>query len=838
MAFSFSRFLKLFLKPGTLSSDEAGSLEVNDIDNKLNYHNGSGRSPVVTESSTAPLINKTIDADVNTIINIDNNDIKAGAGIDYSKLDLIDSIVNADINTAAAIARSKIASGSPNHVITNDGSGNLNSEATLSPLRGGTGISNDPASTLTFSNTNPIIVGTTGPTNITLPTSGTLVPKEDAVFTNRINIPEIASPSTPPSGFLSLYAKSDGKFYFKNDTGAETQVNAGIGGINYINANPDAESGTTGWATYADAASSRPVDGTGGSPNITLTASAVNPLRGLQSFLITKDAANRQGQGVSFDFTVDRADMAKVLAIEFDYEPGSGFTAGSDSTDSDLIAYIYDVTNGSLIEPTPFKLLTGAGYEGKFASTFQTNSNSTNYRLILHIATTSTTAWTFKFDNVSVGPQEIIEAVPVTDWRAYTPTFSQWGTVTNINFFYRRVGDSVQVLGSFTAGTPAGGAAAVSLPAGLSIDTSKLPPNTLGMIGTAVNTTSGLENLYDQENAYVVHTDISSSLTDTFYAFQSSGGALLDNGPLGAGTNVVWQFTVPVLGWSTPILLSADQDNRVVAAVLVKTSTQLISVGTPIKLTFPTATTGFSYDTHNAWDATNNRYVFPVAGKYKVTFAARYSVSSNGSHASFFFRYNGITDTQFLLRTINSAGSQTWAGTASYEFNARAGDFVEAYITNDSVTVTIDADAAFQVHKISGNSFIVPSEAVVARYQLSSTSTFNNAPVNFDTKVFDTHNAVTTGSSWKFTAPIAGIYRVGMSSATTVAVNNNIKVHKNNSPEAQVLSNNTTNLENGSVLVKLVAGDFIDLRPNGSTNFAGGSPESATAVYIERLNSN
>jgi prepilin-type N-terminal cleavage/methylation domain-containing protein len=34
------------------------------------------------------------------------------------------------------------------------------------------------------------------------------------------------------------------------------------------------------------------------------------------------------------------------------------------------------------------------------------------------------------------------------------------------------------------------------------------------------------------------------------------------------------------------------------------------------------------------------------------------------------------------------------------------------------------------------------------------------AVVNFDTKIYDSHNAVTTGSAWKFTAPMSGLYRV------------------------------------------------------------------------------
>lgn len=73
----------------------------------------------ITAFSADVLTNKSIDADSNTITNIDNADIKAGA----------------------AIARTKLASGSNDHVIINDNSGVLSSEAQLAISRGGTGQS-------------------------------------------------------------------------------------------------------------------------------------------------------------------------------------------------------------------------------------------------------------------------------------------------------------------------------------------------------------------------------------------------------------------------------------------------------------------------------------------------------------------------------------------------------------------------------------------------------------------------------------------------------------------------------------------------------------------------
>jgi hypothetical protein len=158
------------------------------ISASANVHGvGVGNSVVGTGTSQA-LTNKTIDADLNTVSNIENADIKAAAAIDRTKLASgtinhviinnasgvmsseaalaasrgglgtsgaaftgvvkaatgvfsASTIVDADVAAAAAIARTKIANGTANHVVINNASGTLSSEAALAASRGGLGTS-------------------------------------------------------------------------------------------------------------------------------------------------------------------------------------------------------------------------------------------------------------------------------------------------------------------------------------------------------------------------------------------------------------------------------------------------------------------------------------------------------------------------------------------------------------------------------------------------------------------------------------------------------------------------------------------------------------------------
>ena len=241
-------------------------------------------------------------------------------------------------------------------------------------------------------------------------------------FTDALTLEEQAStPSNPASGDKKFYAKNDGKLYTLDSAGNEIEVGSGGAGsgINFID-NSDAEVDTTGYATYADAAATTPVDGTGGSPaGVTFTRSEVSPLIGDASFVLAKDAANRQGEGASYDFTIDSIFQSKVLEISF-YKDFSD----ANIADGDIRCFIYDVTNASLIEPVGVDLTAD---KRSARLSFQTAPDSTSYRLIFHVASTSTSAFSAKLDNISVGPLESIFSEKVI---AFKSTFSSAQNIT------------------------------------------------------------------------------------------------------------------------------------------------------------------------------------------------------------------------------------------------------------------------------------------------------------------------------------------------------------------------------------------------------------------------
>ncbi len=528
-------------------------------------------------------------------------------------------------------------------------------------------------------------------------------------------------------------------------------------GINYIE-NTDAEVDTAGFATYADAAAALPVDGTGGSANITWTRATSTPLRGTANFLYTKDAANRQGQGVSYDFTIDVADKAKILSISFDYALASGTYS-----DGGLAVYIYDVTNAIVIQPSGYNILSAVqDLPQKHIATFQTASNSTSYRLIIHNATTSTSAFTIKFDNFELGPQKIAYGAAITDWKTFTPTGSASANVTYTSGYMRRVGDTGEfvVQMTWTGSGAADGHISLILPFGLNIDTAK-------MYAANRNETLGVVSYYDSGTAqyfgaiqYLSATQVHLQISRTDSAYGSSVDLTPSSGSPAtpaSGDILTAKWEVPILGWSSNVQMSSDTDTRVVAmrAVLTTSQTGVTSKVVP----YNSAT----IDTHAGLNTTTGVYTVPVPGIYRVSATVLLGAMDGATDSRIELRKNGSSFAQVYGHRLASGGATGAENKADDLVSCVAGDTLSVFITGDA-SFDIDNGSSrtlFSVERLSGPAQVAATDEIYAEYTSSSTTLVHNVitQVVFPTKVMDSHNAYNT-STGVYTCPAPGRYFV------------------------------------------------------------------------------
>ncbi len=679
----------------------------------------------------------------------------------------------------------------------------------------------DPAFTAT-----PVLgsVGTTGTLGFSGTTSGVVTIQPASVAgTYNFNLPITA-------GAAGQVLVSQGG----GSTAMTWQPAGGGNGVNFVS-NPDAEVDTTGWITYQDAAQATPVDATGGAPTVTFTRSTSSPLTGSGSFLITKDAANRQGEGASYAITIDTASQAKVMQIDFDYLVGSGtFVAGSSSADSDIEVYIYDVTNSALIQPSTYKLFSASStVPSHFTANFQSASNSTSYRVIFHTATTSASAYTLKLDTVSVSPSRYVYGTPITDWLAFTPT-GGWSANTTYTGWYRRVGDSAEFMYKVAlAGAPTSASLTLNLPTGLTIDTAKLP-------ATPGNTELGFS--YGQAAAHTFTGNVfyngTTSLVVTFIQDSGTTASIMNIGTVTqiapftfANADFVYVKTglIPIVGWSSTVQMS-DSSPQSQVSVSSTTQTPTGTLNGSFNVTkFGTITK----DTLGAYSASTGLYTVVVPGTYKVSgqveITATYTAGQNSLVKIF---KNGTGGTGISLGSYVAVNAVTT--TQSIPFTGLvecvAGDTIGVYALSGGSSISYSGSvtgSTLAIERIAGATSIGATELVAVRYEnTAGTSIANSGDVQvpFATKFYDTHSAFATPT---FTAPVGGKYRISatVEFASSVYAASNVAylaVYKNGAASTYgpifMVGGTPTNILGVSVTttLQLVAGDTIDIRASNN----------------------
>lgn len=138
----------------------------------------------------------------------------------------------------------------------------------------------------------------------------------------------------------------------------------------------------------------------------------------------------------------------------------------------------------------------------------------------------------------------------LTPWVAYTPTFTGFGTVTGIAMFSRRVGDTLEIQGKFTIGTPTAVEARMTLGfngtnGGVTSDSTKMSTDTsiAGEIGT--NRTSESAMYFILKEPTVGYVTFGAQSVGIYNALQKLQGSQA----YPAGVTVSVKAQIPISGW-------------------------------------------------------------------------------------------------------------------------------------------------------------------------------------------------------------------------------------------------------------------------------------------------
>lgn len=681
-----------------------------------------------------------------------------------------------------------------------------------------------------------------------------------------------AAPSNPLNGDF-YYDTTLSKFRrYENGAWGSFGSGAGGGSKNYLTAytastasgvpntgNGDLEGGSTaGFGLGAVTLTSNfpsgvPTFGSGASGNLSLSLISSAQLAALYSLGYISSAATTAGNFVATDaFFIDKEDQARVLAFKFAYNAFANGANGnfSGSSSNSFGVAIWDVTNAAWIQPAGvFNLVQNSG-TGLCTGTFQTTSNSTQYRLVIYNANATAGAISMYFDDFSVGPQITATGADVGDWIAYTPVFQGLGTVTSNSAWYRRVGDSVEVWGRVTAGTTTAVPFSVGLPTGMIADGTKYV-STQTIMGE-MQSLSGAAAWNQSAGAVGWLFANTSNAVNMNFAVATTTSALTPangNTIISSGQSFAYKFTVPITGWSSNTIMSNDTDTRVVTLSVQGSTTALASVANT-QIVNPTVIN----DTHGGYNASTGVYTVPVSGYYDVygyIGAAGSAGSANQAFIALLFK-NGSQVFSGPSFVWNSSVSLNPSAGISGTIQCNAGDTLALNgrnTTGSSISLAGGTNSTLMITRRSGPATIAATETVAAHYH-GSTATLPQigsiVAFALATKDFDSHSAYNT-STGLFTCPVSGKYRVSAhihSSSSAAAVSNvlDMRIYKSGVQQSQVLkpAYTTTAVEHGILItdtVSCLAGDTIAIfaaqNLNGTTLAVAN--DTSTFFAIERI---
>lgn len=334
-----------------------------------------------------------------------------------------------------------------------------------------------------------------------------------------------ATPSNPSAGRKKIYCKTDGNCYQLNSSGVEAGLGSGGGGANFLT-NGGFESGVanTFTANAGDAVALETTQKISGGKTAKL-ASAGGATYDYEWVLTNTNLA---GKEVDVSCIV----QSTSTAINFCSTNDSG---SGDSCDNYL----------------PSTSVNAAGVPVRIYRDLVVPASGKHG---IRITSDSSITTPVYVDDCVVYEKAINVGPAIGEWQSFTPTATDFGTISSAVGKWRRVGDSMEVEGSFVVGTPgSAGQASIELPSGYLIDTTKISGGNQNALGVAFRVSSA--NTYD---ATGITAYLFSDASDTDSVFVSKIGS--SNGVMGkgagdsvssAGVGIAFKFTVPIKTWTS-----------------------------------------------------------------------------------------------------------------------------------------------------------------------------------------------------------------------------------------------------------------------------------------------
>lgn len=585
-----------------------------------------------------------------------------------------------------------------------------------------------------------------------------------------------------------------------------------------------------------------PTFGSGASGNLSLSSTSTNPILGTYSIAYVSSAATTAGDFLATSqFSIPFEMQGKVLGFKVAYNAASGATNGNfsgTSSNSFGVAF-WDATNSTWIQPAGvFNLVQNSGV-GIATGTVQPPSTCLAGRFVIYNANASAGAITMTFDDFYLGLQTTSIGPAMSDWQAYTPTLtSSGGGAITLNAtgkqdptgWWRQNGGDIEIITNWrngTGGAPSGAAGTVqlSVPSGITLDTSKRTAGT--DLGYTVGTASGYK--LSSGSGYDREPTVAYSSGNLVVYFPASA-ASLTVADLLASSSAQYHVKFPVTGWSSNTVQSADTDTRVVAARYTLSGTQSIPDNTETTVIWNSMT----FDTHAGMNTSTGVYKVPVSGYYAVQASTGSSSSIafvSGNRIQTILRINGSTEQGLAWLAYSGSVTESWQTTGADTRFYNAGDTIEirAFQDTSGAQNINSANSYVTIARLSGPAVVQSSDTVACRYYASSTSVSGaDATVVWTTKDYDLTNSMASGV---FTVPVSGKYQIASQVQVTATYslnqNSQLGIFKNG---VQVTGGivyaggaNTSLAPLVTDTISCVAGDLITIKVNSS----GSSPSLA-----------